>query len=32
VCANSRASGLGAPGCARGLEEDVVVWEQELAH
>jgi hypothetical protein len=31
VCANARMSVQGAPGCARGLEEDVVVQEQELA-
>jgi hypothetical protein len=32
VCANARASVLGVPGCARGLEGDVVMWKQELAH
>jgi hypothetical protein len=31
VCANARASVLGAPGYARGLKEDVAVREQELA-
>jgi hypothetical protein len=31
VCANARASVLGILGCARGLEGDVVTWEQELA-
>jgi hypothetical protein len=31
VCANARASVLGAPGCARSLEEDGVTREQELA-
>jgi hypothetical protein len=31
ACANARASAWGAPGCARGTEEDVVVREQELA-
>jgi hypothetical protein len=31
VCANARASVLGALGCARGLKEDVAAREQELA-
>jgi hypothetical protein len=31
ACANARASVWGAPGCARGPEEGVVAWEQELA-
>jgi hypothetical protein len=31
VCANARASVLGVPGCARGLEGDVVARKQELA-
>jgi hypothetical protein len=31
ACANARASAWGAPGCARGPEEGVVAWEQELA-
>jgi hypothetical protein len=31
VYANARASAQGAPGCAQGLEEDVVTREQELA-
>jgi hypothetical protein len=30
VC-NARTSVLGAPGCARDLEQDVVAWKQELA-
>jgi hypothetical protein len=28
---NARTSVLGAPGCARDLEQDVVAWKQELA-
>jgi hypothetical protein len=32
VCANARASVLGVPGRARGLEGDVVAWKKELAH
>jgi hypothetical protein len=31
VCANSKMSAQGAPGCARGLKKDVVTREQELA-
>jgi hypothetical protein len=30
VCANTRASAQGAPGCARGPEEDGIAREQEL--
>jgi hypothetical protein len=31
MCVCKRKSECGAPGCARGLKEDVVVREQELA-